>query len=65
MGSTAPVAGQAIHNDFKDRFIRADVVKSADLIREGSLAECRNKGLLRTEGKEYIVQDGDVIEFRV
>ena len=65
IGSTAPVAGQAIHNDFKDKFIRAEVVKSEDLIREGSLSECRNKGLLRTEGKEYIVKDGDVIEFRV
>jgi GTP-binding protein YchF len=64
-GSTAPVAGQAIHNDFKDKFIRAEVVKCSDLLREGGFAECKAKGLLRTEGKEYIVQDGDVIEFKV
>jgi GTP-binding protein YchF len=63
--STAPVAGQAIHTDFKDRFIRAEVVHCDDLIREGSLANCKAKGLLRTEGKEYIVKDGDVIEFKV
>lgn len=63
--STAPVAGQAIHTDFKERFIRAEVVSSADLIREGNMANCKSKGLVRTEGKEYIVKDGDVIEFRV
>ena len=63
--STAPVAGQAIHTDFKDRFIRAEVVHCDDLIREGSLANCKAKGLLRTEGKEYLVKDGDVIEFKV
>jgi len=64
-GSTAPVAGQAIHTDFKDKFIRAEVVTSTDLLREGSFAECKAKGLLRTEGKEYIVKDGDVMEFKV
>lgn len=63
--STAPVAGQAIHNDFKDKFIRANVVSYEDLINSGSLAEAKAKGLLRTEGKEYIVKDGDVIEFFV
>lgn len=65
IGSTAPVAGQAIHTDFKDKFIRAEVVSCADLLREGSFANCKAKGLLRTEGKEYIVKDGDVIEFKV
>jgi GTP-binding protein YchF len=65
IGSTAPVAGQAIHTDFKDKFIRAEVVACADLLREGSFANCKAKGLLRTEGKEYIVKDGDVIEFKV
>lgn len=65
IGSTAPVAGQAIHTDFKDKFIRAEVVHCDDLLREGSFANCKAKGLLRTEGKEYIVKDGDVIEFKV
>jgi GTP-binding protein YchF len=64
-GSTAPVAGMAIHTDFKDKFIRAEVVFSKDLLDAGSYAEARNKGLVRIEGKEYIVKDGDVIEFRI
>lgn len=64
-GSTAPVAGTAIHTDFKDKFIRAEVVFWKDLLDAGSYAEARNKGLVRTEGKEYIVKDGDVIEFRI
>ena len=64
-GSTAPVAGQAIHTDFKDKFIRAEVVHCDDLLRSGSFAAAREKGLVRTEGKEYIVKDGDVIEFRI
>ncbi len=63
--STAPVAGAAIHSDFEDKFIRAEVIKSSDLLEIGSYAKAREKGVLRTEGKEYIVQDGDVIEFRV
>jgi GTP-binding protein YchF len=64
-GSTAPEAGTAIHTDFKDKFIRAEVIATDVLLREGSYASARDKGLLRTEGKEYIVQDGDVIEFRI
>ena len=64
-GSTAPVAGMAIHTDFKDKFIRADVIYWEDLLIAGSLAVAREKGLLRTEGKEYIVKDGDVVEFRI
>lgn len=64
-GSTAPRAGRAIHGDFESRFIRALVVSSRDLLACGSKAIAREKGLLRTEGKEYIVQDGDVIEFLV
>ncbi len=64
-GSTAPVAGQAIHTDFKDKFIRAEVIFWSDLLDAGSFANARDKGLVRIEGKEYIVKDGDVIEFRV
>ena len=64
-GSTAPVAGMAIHTDFKDKFIRAEVVFWQDLLDAGSMAEARAKGKVRTEGKTYIVKDGDVIEFKV
>jgi ribosome-binding ATPase YchF (GTP1/OBG family) len=63
--STAPVAGMAIHTDFKDKFIRADVINWKDLLDAGSYANARAKGLVRTEGKEYIVKDGDVIEFKI
>lgn len=63
--STAPVAGQAIHNDFKDKFIRAEVISWDKLLEAGSFGAAREKGWLRTEGKEYIVKDGDVMEFRV
>lgn len=62
-GATAPVAGAAIHTDFKDKFIRAQVVSFEDLINAGSLAKAREAGKLRTEGKGYVVQDGDVMEF--
>lgn len=64
-GSTGPEAGAAIHTDFKTRYIRAQVVSFEDLVVCGSLAVAREKGKLRTEGKEYIVKDGDVIEFMV
>ncbi|MFA5888783.1 MAG: redox-regulated ATPase YchF [Candidatus Paceibacterota bacterium] len=63
--STAPVAGMAIHTDFKDKFIRAEVVFNEDLLKAGSYVLAREKGLVRTEGKEYVVRDGDVIEFRI
>ncbi len=63
--STAPVAGQAIHTDFKDKFIRAEVVHCDDLLASGSYSVAREKGQVRTEGKEYIVKDGDIIEFRI
>lgn len=65
VGSTAPVAGQAIHTDFKDKFIRAEIILWKDLLDASSFANAKEKGLLRTEGKEYIVKDGDVIEFRI
>ena len=63
--STAPIAGTAIHTDFKDKFIRAEVVFWSDLLESGSYGEARIKGKVRTEGKEYIVKDGDVIEFKI
>ncbi|MEK7567492.1 MAG: redox-regulated ATPase YchF [Patescibacteria group bacterium] len=64
-GSTAPIAGLAIHNDFKDKFIRAEVIFWSELLQSGSYSTAREKGLVRTEGKEYIVKDGDVIEFKI
>ncbi len=62
-GATAPEAAGVIHSDFQDKFIRAQVVTTDDLLTSGSLSAAKEKGLLRTEGKEYIVQDGDVMEF--
>ncbi len=62
-GSTAPTAGAAIHSDFQDKFIRAEVIAWDKLLESGSRANAREKGLIRTEGKEYVVKDGDVIEF--
>ncbi len=64
-GSSAPIAGTAIHTDFKDKFIRAEVINWHDLLNAGSYVNARAKGLVRIEGKEYIVKDGDVIEFRI
>jgi GTP-binding protein YchF len=64
-GSTAPEAGTAIHNDFKDKFICADIISWDKLLEAGSWSKARELGWLRTEGKEYMVQDGDVVEFRI
>lgn len=61
--SSAPIAGSAIHTDFKDKFIRAEVVAYEDLMAAGTYAKAREQGKVRTEGKEYIVKDGDVIVF--
>ncbi len=63
-GLTAPKAAAKIHSDIERGFIRAEVVRWEDLIHYGSEAKCRDAGKLRSEGKEYVVQDGDVINFR-
>ncbi len=60
-GSPAPVAAGKIHSDLQRGFIRAEVIKFDDLIAAGSEAEAKKRGVLRTEGKQYIVQDGDVV----
>jgi hypothetical protein len=65
IGSTAPIAGMAIHTDFRDKFIRAEVINWNILLNAGSYANARSKGLVRTEGKDYVVKDGDVIEFKI
>jgi ribosome-binding ATPase len=63
-GDKAPDAGAAIHTDFRDKFIRAEVIHWDTLLECGSFAKAREKGLLRSEGKEYTVEDGDVMEFK-
>lgn len=64
-GWTAPKAGTAIHGDFEEKFIRAEVIEWDKLVESGSFGNAREKGLIRTEGKEYVVKDGDVMEFRI
>ena len=64
IGTKAPQAAGKIHSDFERGFIKAEVVNYEVLLREGSLAAAREKGLVGIEGKEYVVQDGDVILFR-
>ena len=63
-GDKAPQAGGAIHSDFEKTFIKAEVIFWEDLLRAGSYAKARELGQVRTEGKEYVVKDGDVIEIK-
>lgn len=64
-GSTVPKAGATIHTDFEDKFIRAEVINWQKLLECGSWSLAREKGLLRIEGRNYVVCDGDVIEFKI
>ncbi|MEK7575353.1 MAG: redox-regulated ATPase YchF [Patescibacteria group bacterium] len=64
-GWTAPEAGTAIHGDFKEKFVRAEIIEWDKLLTAGSYPAAWEKGLVRTEGKEYVVKDGDVIEFKI
>jgi len=63
-GDTAPVAAGVIHTDFQKGFIKAEIVAFDDLIEAGSMTEARARGKVRMEGKEYVMADGDVVEFR-
>ncbi|ROQ66348.1 hypothetical protein EDD93_0752 [Streptomyces sp. 840.1] len=63
-GATAPEAAGVIHTDFQKGFIKAEIISFDDLVETGSVAEARAKGKARMEGKEYVMQDGDVVEFR-
>jgi ribosome-binding ATPase YchF (GTP1/OBG family) len=63
-GAKAPQAAGVIHTDFEKGFIKAEVISFADLVETGSIAEARAKGKARIEGKDYVMQDGDVVEFR-
>ncbi len=63
-GATAPEAAGVIHTDFQKGFIKAEVVSFDDLVAAGSMAEAKAKGRVRIEGKDYVMADGDVVEFR-
>ena len=63
-GTKAPEAAGKIHSDIQRGFIKAEVVSFDDLIREGSMNDAREKGLVRSEGKEYIMKDGDIVLFK-
>ena len=63
-GTKAPQAAGKIHTDFERGFIRAEVVPYETLVSNGSMATCREKGLIRSEGKDYVMKDGDVTLFR-
>jgi ribosome-binding ATPase YchF (GTP1/OBG family) len=60
----APQAAGVIHSDFERGFIRAETVSYQDLVNSGTMSTAKEKGLVRSEGKEYIVQEGDVLLFR-
>ncbi len=63
-GDTAPEAAGVIHTDFQKGFIKAEIVSFSDLVDAGSMAEAKARGKVRMEGKDYVMQDGDVVEFR-
>ena len=63
-GDTAPAAAGVIHTDFQKGFIKAEVISFDDLVAAGSMNDARSKGKVRMEGKEYVMKDGDVVEFR-
>ena len=63
-GTKPPQAAGKIHSDFERGFIKADVISYDDLIANGSMAAAREKGLVRSEGKEYVMPDGDVVLFK-
>jgi ribosome-binding ATPase len=63
-GATAPEAAGVIHTDFQRGFIKAEVVSYDDLVNAGSMAAAKSAGRVRIEGKDYLMQDGDVVEFR-
>ena len=64
-GLTAPDAGGVVHTDFKEKFIRAEVINWQKLVTAGSWKEARERGWIQTVGRDYIIKDGDVIEFKI
>ena len=63
-GTKAPKAAGKIHSDIERGFIKAEIVSYEDLMKEGSMVAAREKGLVRQEGKDYIMQDGDIVLFK-
>ena len=63
-GTKAPQAAGKIHTDFERGFIRAEVISFDDLVKCGSMAAAKEKGLVRSEGKDYVMKDGDIVLFR-
>jgi hypothetical protein len=63
-GAAAPEAAGAIHTDFEKGFIRAEIIEYGDLVRLGSEQAVKDNGLLRVEGKEYLIEDGNIVYFR-
>ncbi len=63
-GTKAPEAAGKIHSDIQRGFIKAEVVSYSDLMKEGSMIAAKEKGLVRSEGKDYIMQDGDIVLFK-
>jgi ribosome-binding ATPase YchF (GTP1/OBG family) len=63
-GMSAPKCAGVIHTDFERGFIKAEIVSFSDLLEAGSVAEAKSKGKVRMEGKDYVMADGDVVEFR-
>lgn len=64
-GTSAPEAGGVVHSDFKERFIRAEVINWQKLVEAGGWKKAKEKGFVQTVGQDYILQDGDVIEFKI
>ena len=63
-GTKAPQAAGKIHSDIERGFIKAEVISYNELIKEGSMVQAKEKGLVRQEGKEYIMQEGDIVLFK-
>lgn len=63
-GTKAPQAAGKIHSDIERGFIRAEIVSYDDLMKEGSMLAAKEKGLVHSEGKEYVMQDGDIVLFK-
>ena len=63
-GTKAPQAAGKIHSDIERGFIKAEVVSFKDLVEQGSMVAAREKGLVRSEGKDYVMQDGDIVLFK-
>ena len=64
-GTTAPLAGEVVHSDFKEKFIKAEVINWQEFIKAGGWKQAQEKGQIKLVGKDYLVQDGDIIDFKI